>query len=111
VGVTAYGVLARGLLAGTCSTRDAASPSDIRATVAQLAIAWLLSRGEDIVPLVGTTRRDRLDEAIGVVGLELTQDDLAAIERAVPTGAAAGGRYDERQMAMLDSEQRRPSQA
>jgi aryl-alcohol dehydrogenase-like predicted oxidoreductase len=140
VGVTAYGVLARGLLAGTWSTRDAASPSDIRArmprfrpenlehnlalvdalrpiaeqkgaTVAQLAIAWVLSRGEDIVPLVGTTRRDRLDEAIGAVGLELTQDDLAAIDRAMPTGAAAGERYDERQMAMLDSEQRRPPQA
>src|SRR5829696_4683305 len=78
------------------------------ATVAQLAIAWVLSRGEDIVPLVGTTRRDRLDEAIGAVDLELTQDDLAAIERAMPTGAAAGERYDERQMAMLDSEQRRP---
>ena len=137
VGVTAYGVLARGLLAGTWSTRDAASPGDIRArmprfrpenldhnlalvdalrpiaeekgaTVAQLAIGWVLSRGEDIVPLVGTTRRDRLDEAIGAVGLELTQDDLAAIDRAMPTGAAAGERYDERQMAMLDSEQRRP---
>jgi aryl-alcohol dehydrogenase-like predicted oxidoreductase len=139
VGVTAYGVLARGLLGGAWSTRDAA-PGDMRvrmprfrpenlehnlalvdalrpvaeekgATVAQLAIAWVLSRGEDIVPLVGTTRRDRLDEAIGAVGLELTQDDLAAIEHAMPTGAAAGERYDERQMAMLDSEQRRPPQA
>ena len=140
VGVTAYGVLARGLLAGMWSTRAAASPSDIRArmprfrpenldhnlalvdalrpiaeekgaTVAQLAIAWVLSRGEDIVPLVGTTRRSRLDEAIGAVGLDLTQDDLAAIDRAMPTGAAAGERYDERQMAMLDSEQHRPRQA
>jgi aryl-alcohol dehydrogenase-like predicted oxidoreductase len=139
VGVTAYGVLARGLLAGTWSTRDGASPSDTRArmprfrpenlehnlalvdalrpiaeekgaTVAQLAIAWVLSRGEDIVPLVGTTRRDRLAEAIGAVGLELTQDDLTAIERAAPPGAAAGERYDERQMAMLDSEQSRPPQ-
>jgi aryl-alcohol dehydrogenase-like predicted oxidoreductase len=71
----------------------------------------VLSRGEDIVPLVGTTRRDRLAEAIGAVGLELTQDDLAAIERAAPPGAAAGERYDERQMAMLDSEQSRPPQA
>jgi pyridoxine 4-dehydrogenase len=135
VGVTAYGVLARGLLGGTWSARGGASPSDMRArmprfrpgnlehnlalvdalrpiaedkgaTVAQLAIAWVLSRGEDIVPLVGTTRRDRLAEAIGAVGLELTQDDLAAIERAAPPGAAAGQRYDERQMAMLDSEQR-----
>ena len=140
VGVTAYGVLARGLLAGTWSTRGAASPSDMRArmprfrlenlehnlalvdalrpiaeqkgaTVAQLAVGWVLSRGQDIVPLVGTTRRDRLAEAIGAVGLELTQDDLAAIERAAPPGAAAGERYDERQMAMLDSEQSRPPQA
>jgi aryl-alcohol dehydrogenase-like predicted oxidoreductase len=135
VGVTAYGVLARGLLGGTWSARGSASPSDMRArmprfrpenlehnltlvdalrpiaedkgaTVAQLAIAWVLSRGEDIVPLVGTTRRDRLAEAIDAVGLELTQDDLAAIEHAAPPGAAAGQRYDERQMAMLDSEQR-----
>jgi aryl-alcohol dehydrogenase-like predicted oxidoreductase len=139
VGVTAYGVLARGLLGGAWSRRGAA-PGDIRArmprfrpenlernlklvdaldpiaeakgaTVAQLAVGWVLSRGEDIVPLVGTTRRDRLAEAIGAVGLELTQDDLAAIERAAPPDAAAGERYDERQMAMLDSEQRRPPQA
>jgi aryl-alcohol dehydrogenase-like predicted oxidoreductase len=139
VGVTAYGVLARGLLGGAWSRRGAA-PGDIRArmprfrpenlernlklvdaldpiaeakgaTVAQLAVGWVLSRGEDIVPLVGTTRRDRLAEAIGAVGLELTQDDLAAIERAAPPGAAAGERYDERQMAMLDSEQSRLPQA
>jgi aryl-alcohol dehydrogenase-like predicted oxidoreductase len=76
-------------------------------TVAQIAIAWVLARGTDIVPLVGTTRRDRLAEAIGALELELSEDDLAAIERAVPPGAAAGGRYDERQMAMLDSERSR----
>ena len=139
VGVTAYGVLARGLLGGAWSRRGAA-PGDMRArmprfrpenlehnlalvdalrpiaeekgaTVAQLAVGWVLSRGQDIVPLVGTTRRDRLAEAIGAVGLELTQADLAAIERAAPPGAAAGERYDERQMAMLDSEQSRPPQA
>jgi len=139
VGVTAYGVLARGLLAGAWSRRGAA-PGDMRArmprfrpenlehnlalvdalrpiaeekgaTVAQLAVGWVLSRGQDIVPLVGTTRRDRLAEAIGAVGLELTEADLAAIEHAAPPGAAAGERYDERQMAMLDSEQRRPPQA
>jgi aryl-alcohol dehydrogenase-like predicted oxidoreductase len=140
VGVTAYGVLSRGLLAGTWSKRGAASPGDMRArmprfrpenlehnlalvdalrpiaeekgaTVAQLAVGWVLSRGQDIVPLVGTTRRDRLAEAIGAVGLELTEDDLAAIEHAAPPGAVAGERYDERQMAMLDSEQSRPPQA
>jgi aryl-alcohol dehydrogenase-like predicted oxidoreductase len=73
-------------------------------TVAQIAIAWVLARGQDIVPLVGTTRRDRLAEAVGALELELSEDDLAAIERAVPPDAVAGDRYDERQMAMLDSE-------
>jgi len=133
VGVTAYGVLSRGLLGGEWSRERPTSPGDIRgrmprfrpenidrnlqlvealrsvagergATVAQIAIAWVLSRGEDIVPLVGTTRRDRLAEAVGALNLALTEVDLAAIERAAPAGAAAGDRYDERQMAMLDSE-------
>ena len=136
VGVTAYGVLSRGLLGGAWSSGQPASARDMRAhmprfrrenlernlvlvealrtiaeakgvTVAQIAIAWVLARGEDIVPLVGTTRRDRLAEAVGALELELGEDDLAAIERAVPPGAAAGGRYDERQMAMLDSERSR----
>jgi aryl-alcohol dehydrogenase-like predicted oxidoreductase len=128
VGVTAYG-----LLGGAWSSGRPASAGDMRAhmprfrrenlernlalvdalrtiaeangvTVAQIAIAWVLARGDDIVPLVGTTRRNRLAEAVGALELELSEDDLAAIERAVPPGAAAGGRYDERQMAMLDSE-------
>ena len=136
VGVTAYGVLSRGLLGGAWSSGRPASAGDMRAhmprfrrenlernlalvealrtiaeakgvTVAQIAIAWVLARGEDIVPLVGTTRRDRLAEAVGALDLELSEDDLAAIERAVPPDAAAGGRYDERQMTMLDSERSR----
>ena len=136
VGVTAYGVLSRGLLGGAWSSGRPASAGDMRAhmprfrrenlernlaliealrtiaeakgvTVGQIAIAWVLARGEDIVPLVGTTRRDRLAEAVGALELELSEDDLAAIERAVPPGAAAGGRYDDRQMAMLDSERSR----
>jgi aryl-alcohol dehydrogenase-like predicted oxidoreductase len=136
VGVTAYGVLSRGLLGGAWSSGRPASAGDMRAhmprfrgenlernlalvdalrtiaktkgvTVAQIAIAWVLARGENIVPLVGTTRRDRLAEAVGALELELSEDDLAAIERAVPPGAAAGGRYDERQMATLDSEHSR----
>jgi aryl-alcohol dehydrogenase-like predicted oxidoreductase len=139
VGVTAYGVLSRGLLGGGWSRERGSAAGDARArmprfrpenlgrnlalvdalgevaaakgaTVAQLAIAWVLARGQDIVPLVGTTRRDRLAEAVGAVQLELGQDDLAAIERAVPPGAAAGDRYDERQMAMLDSERGRPQE-
>ena len=133
VGVTAYGVLSRGLLGGNWSTKQAAAPGDMRArmprfrpenlernlglvdalraiaeargvTVAQIAIAWVLARGQDIVPLVGTTRRDRLAEAVDALELELSEGDLAAIERAVPPDAVAGDRYDERQMAMLDSE-------
>jgi aryl-alcohol dehydrogenase-like predicted oxidoreductase len=55
------------------------------ATVAQLAIAWALSRGEDVVPLVGARRRQRLAEALGALELELTPEDLARIEEAVPS--------------------------
>jgi len=74
------------------------------ATVAQLAIAWVLARGEDIVPLVGARRRDRLAEALGAVDLDLTRDDLTRIEEAVPPSAAAGERYGSDQLAVLDSE-------
>jgi aryl-alcohol dehydrogenase-like predicted oxidoreductase len=74
------------------------------ATVAQIAIAWLLSRGEDVVPLVGARTRVRLTESLGALELELSDDELAAIERAVPPGAAAVERYDDQQMAILDSE-------
>jgi aryl-alcohol dehydrogenase-like predicted oxidoreductase len=139
VGVTAYGVLSRGLLGGQWSPGQATAPGDMRprlprfrpenlernlalvdalreiaaargATVAQLAIGWVLARGDDIVPLVGTTRRDRLAEALEALQLQLSQDDLAAIEAAAPPGTAAGARYDERQMAMLDSERSRPAE-
>jgi aryl-alcohol dehydrogenase-like predicted oxidoreductase len=74
------------------------------ATVAQLAIAWVLSRGEDVVPLVGARTRERLAESLGALDLDLTASDLARIEEAIPVGAAAGKRYDDRQMAILDSE-------
>jgi len=140
VGVTAYGVLARGLLGGHWAPGQAAAPGDIRArmprfrpenldhnlalvaalaeiaaakgaTVAQLAIAWVLDRGDDVVPLVGTTRRGRLAEALEALQVELSEDDVAAIEAAAPLGAAAGARYDERQMAMLDSERSRFAEA
>jgi len=133
VGITAYGVLTRGLLSGHWSKdrqlgerdfrgrsprfsgdnlehnlalvealREVAEARDV--TVAQAAIAWVLSRGEDIVPLIGARRRDRLSEALGALEVELTEDDLAAIERAVPPDSAAGDRYDVAQMAHLDSE-------
>jgi pyridoxine 4-dehydrogenase len=135
VGVTAYGVLSRGLLSGHWSRDRAGSlaPHDFRAsaprftgdnldrnlalvdalraladergaTVAQLAIAWALSRGGDVVPLVGARRRERLDEALGALALEFTDADLARIEEAVPAAAAAGERYHADQMSILDSE-------
>jgi aryl-alcohol dehydrogenase-like predicted oxidoreductase len=75
-------------------------------TAAQLAIAWVASRGEDIIPLIGTKRRDRLAEALKALDLTLSLDDLAAVEAAVPAEAVAGGRYDAAQVAMLDSERR-----
>jgi aryl-alcohol dehydrogenase-like predicted oxidoreductase len=136
VGVTAYGVLSRGLLSGHWSKERALAPYDFRnfsprfggenlernlalvealrsvaeakgVTVAQIAIAWVLTRGDEIVPLVGARRRDRLAEALGALELTLTADDLAQIERAVPAGAAAGSRYHPSQMATLDSERGR----
>jgi aryl-alcohol dehydrogenase-like predicted oxidoreductase len=133
IGVTAYGVLSRGLISGHWSRERALTPNDFRshaprfneenlernlalvetvrsvaeaneATVAQVAIAWVLSRGEEIVPLIGARRRERLREALGALELELTEDDLAKIEGAVPPGSVAGERYDAQQMAILDSE-------
>jgi aryl-alcohol dehydrogenase-like predicted oxidoreductase len=74
------------------------------ASVAQVAIAWVLAQGEDIVPLVGARRRERLSEALGAAELVLEPADLAAIEEAVPQGSAAGDRYVAAQMAHLDSE-------
>ena len=135
IGVTAYGVLSRGLLSGHWSKEREASltPHDFRAsaprftgenldrnlalvetlreiaqakgaTVAQLAIAWALSRGEDVVPLVGARTRERLAESLGALEVGLTQDNLARIEEAVPVAAVAGERYHAEQMAILDSE-------
>jgi aryl-alcohol dehydrogenase-like predicted oxidoreductase len=127
IGLTAYGVLSRGLLSGHWSRERAETlgPRDFRASaprftgenlernlelveairaIAQLAIAWALSRGDDVVPLVGARTRERLAEALGALGLELTTDDLEKIEQAVPAEAVAGERYQVEQMATLDSE-------
>jgi pyridoxine 4-dehydrogenase len=128
IGVTAYGVLSRGLLseraAVAAETRGrfprfqgenlahnlslvealGAIAKEKGITVPQLAIAWVLSRGEDIVPLVGARRRDRLTEALGALDVQLTSEDLARIERVVPAGAVKGERYDAHAMGALDSE-------
>ena len=74
------------------------------ATPTQLAIAWVMSRGEDIVPLIGARTRAQLKDALGVLHLKLSKDDLELIGKTVPAEAVAGTRYDAAQMAMLDSE-------
>ena len=133
IGITAYGVLSRGLISGHWDRSRATVGTDFRshsprfqgdnldrnlrlvdalrqvaetrgASVAQIAIAWVLAQGNDIVPLVGARRRDRLAEALGALDLALSASDIAAIEAAAPKGAAAGQRYAEHQMATLDSE-------
>jgi len=132
IGITAYGVLSRGLLSGHWKPggrgegdfrqhsprfqdgnveRNLALVEALRqvagargATVAQAAIAWVAAKGEDIVPLVGARRPDQLREALGAMELVLDADDLAAIEAAIPKDAAAGERYPAFAMAQLDSE-------
>ncbi|MEV7397647.1 aldo/keto reductase [Aeromicrobium sp. NPDC092404] len=132
IGVTAYGVLSRGLISGhydpsrTSSTDFRAHTprfqgdnldrnlrlvealrgvaSDAGITVAQAAIAWVASRGDDIVPVVGARTRERLAETLGAAEVVLTEEQLAAIEAAMPVDEVAGTRYAEEQMAMLDSE-------
>jgi aryl-alcohol dehydrogenase-like predicted oxidoreductase len=136
VGVTAYGVLSRGLLSGHWSKERALTPGDFRkhaprfsgdnleknlalvdalkaiadrrgATAAQVAIAWVLARGPDVVPLVGARTRKRLNEALGATDVRLTPNDLEDIGRVMPPGAAAGERYPAPVLAHMDSEHAR----
>lgn len=133
VAINAYGVLSRGLLSGHWTPERGSNPHDFRshlprfmgdnlaanlalvdalkeiaarkdASVAQVAIAWVLAQGDDILPVIGARRPDRLEEALGALALELTPDDLAQIETAMPAGAAAGERYEEGQMQIIDAE-------
>ncbi|MGN1286949.1 MAG: aldo/keto reductase [Bradyrhizobium sp.] len=132
IGITAYGVLARGLISGHWS-KDRAGEKDFRllsprfqagnidtnlaladrlrviadeigASPAQVAIAWVAAQGNDIVPLVGARRRERLTEALGALDVKLTSAHLAALADAFPPGAAAGGRYPEEHLRHMDSE-------
>lgn len=134
IGVTAYGVLARGLISGHFTAEQAKKDyrgmtprfqgenlsanlklaeilkelaMELRASAAQVAIAWVAAQGNDIVPLVGARARHRLDEALGALNLKLSPADLARIEQAIPLGAAKGARYPEAQLAHLDSERPR----
>ncbi len=74
-----------------------------RCTPSQLALAWLLAQGEDIVPIPGTKRREFLEENLGALDVTLTQDELRDIERIAPKGAAAGPRYSEKAMQTIDA--------
>jgi aryl-alcohol dehydrogenase-like predicted oxidoreductase len=75
-------------------------------TVAQIAIAWVLAQGSDIVPLVGARKPERLAESLGALKVELSIDDLAMIEALIPAGSAAGARYNDYLIGDLDSEKR-----
>jgi aryl-alcohol dehydrogenase-like predicted oxidoreductase len=132
IGISAYGVLSRGLISGHWR-KERSGPGDFRTasprfqngnleknlklvealrkiadskdvSVAQIAIAWVAAQGEDIVPLIGARHRDQLKEALGALDVSLTPQDMSAIERTVPKGAAAGDRYPTAQMEQLDSE-------
>ena len=134
IGVTAYEVLARGLISGHWS-KDRSKPQDFRtyssrfagenlehnlalveglrkvaeargASVAATAVAWVLAQGRDIVPLVGARRREQWAESSAADAIRLSEADLAAIQEAVPKGAAKGERYPAQAMAHLDSEKR-----
>jgi aryl-alcohol dehydrogenase-like predicted oxidoreductase len=74
------------------------------ASPAQLAVAWILSRGQDVVPIVGARRRSQLTESLGALGLSLDAADIARIDAAVSPSLTAGARYDAAQLAHLDSE-------
>ena len=74
--------------------------------MAQLAMAWILSKGKEIIPVVGARRRQQLAEALETLAISFSADEIAAIERAVPLGSAAGDRYGREQTAVLDSERR-----
>jgi aryl-alcohol dehydrogenase-like predicted oxidoreductase len=129
IGVTAYGVLSRGLLSGsvpqpkgdyrkflprftgtnwnannalTAALQAIAAERGVTAT--QLAIAWVLTRGEDIVPLLGARTVKQIEEAVGALEIRLGAEELAMLEGAVPAEKVAGARYDKHSMAHLDSE-------
>jgi aryl-alcohol dehydrogenase-like predicted oxidoreductase len=132
IGITAYGVLSRGLITDSLRSgplaaddfrvhtprfqgenldrnrilveRVAAIAEAKSITVAQLAIAWSLARGHDIVPLIGMSNPERVAQAVEATRVELTGEDLIAIETAMPAEAVAGDRYPPAQMAVLDSE-------
>lgn len=128
VGVVAYGVLSRGLLSGSLTGKY--PMTDFRAhaprftgrnfetnkkqvalleemakekgcTPSQLAIAWVLHRGDDILPLIGTTNRNRLHENMAAIEVKLSKEDMQRISDAFPEGSFAGQRYADQQMGLV----------
>ncbi|WP_348266903.1 aldo/keto reductase [Edaphobacter sp. DSM 109919] len=129
IGVTAYGVLSRGLLSGSVpqakgdfrarlprftgenlaknqalatALKELAAARNL--TAVQMAIAWVLAKGEDIVPLIGSRTQAQINEALGALDVRLSKEEISKLEIAVPASEIAGTRYDSHQMAMLDSE-------
>ncbi len=131
IGFVAYSPLGRGLLTGAIASPDDLAPDDFRrgaprfsadnfaanravvervrslaaakgVTPAQLALAWVLAQGHDIVPIPGTKRRRYLEEDVAAVAIELTEQDLVSIEAVAPPGVAAGSRYPEAQMERVN---------
>lgn len=131
IGFVAYSPLGRGFLTGQFKRLEDLAPDDYRrnsprfqgdnfqknldlvahirrlaagkkCTPAQLALAWVLARGNDIVPIPGTKRRKYLEENLGALEVRLSNDDLREIDRIAPQGAASGSRYPEHMMAMVN---------
>jgi aryl-alcohol dehydrogenase-like predicted oxidoreductase len=131
IGLVAYSPLGRGFLTGSITSPDDLGPDDWRrhnprfqgenftrnlelvdkvraladgkgVTPAQLALAWVLAQGDDIVPIPGTTKPGRIDENLAALDVELTGDDLRALNEAAPRGVAAGDRYPEGSMHVLN---------
>jgi aryl-alcohol dehydrogenase-like predicted oxidoreductase len=131
IALVAYSPLGRGFLTGAIKRPEDFEPDDFRrtnprfvgenfarnlqlvqqvetmardkgCTPAQLALAWVLAQGQDIVPIPGTKRRERLDENLGALDVTLSQDELAAIERIFPLQAVAGERYTDAGMVHIN---------
>ena len=131
IGFVPYSPLGRGFLTGKFKSPDDFAPDDSRrnhprfqgeafsknldlvaaigtmatdkgCTPAQLALAWVLAQGPDVVPIPGTKRRKYLEDNLGAIDVELTDDDLARIDELLPPGAAEGARYPQASMASID---------
>jgi aryl-alcohol dehydrogenase-like predicted oxidoreductase len=131
IGLVAYSPLGRGFLTGQITRYEDFAPDDHRrnsprfqgenlqknldlvkkveeiarekkCSSSQLALAWVLAQGDDIVPIPGTKRVKYLEDNVGAVEVNLSADDLAEIERVMPKGAAAGQRYNESMMRLID---------